>query len=82
MANEQIPLSPVAAWDIGTIPAYNAAFMKLHFLLHPMQPPEQAQPSQTFLLTQEQCRELIQQLQRAVQRLESAPQQGAGLPKH
>lgn len=82
MNNEEIPLAPVARWGIAPIATYGAVMLQLQYLTHATQQPEEAHRTPNLLLPADQCRELIQALERTLQRLESGPPQGTGLPKH
>ena len=82
MKEEEIALSPVAGWEIGAIPAYGALMLRLDYLTHATQQPDEAQKSPTFLIHTAQARELAQRILAACEKLESGPPPGTGLPKH
>lgn len=71
-AENDLPLFPVAEWDISTIPAYNAVIIRLGFLSHPLQKMEEADPGRRYVLQATQARELRDAIDRALQKLQSA----------
>ena len=73
---KEIPLFPVAQWDIGTLPALGAMFIRFGFLTHESQTPEQCDPGRRYVLTTTQARELADGILRALRALESAGPQG------
>lgn len=78
--NDDIVLSPVMGWESATIPAYNAGFFMFHYLVSPMERPEQAHSSPRFALTEAQLRELGQRMLALADALASAPQSSGGAP--
>lgn len=82
MKEEEIALTPVAGWEIGTVPAYGALMLRLDYLTHATQSPDQAHKSPTFVIQTAQARELAQRILVACEKLESGPPPGTGLPKH
>lgn len=79
---DEIPLFPVAGWEIAPISAYGAIFIRPAFLSHPAQKLEEADPGRRYLLTAAQARELRDAIDRALHHLETGAPQGTGLPKH
>ena len=79
---QNIALAPVAGWDIGPIPALGAVTLRLGYLTHATQQPEQAQQTPRLVMTAAQCLELIEALKRAAEVLRSGPAEGSGLPQH
>lgn len=79
---EDIPLFPIAGWQLGPIHQYGLVALTFDFLSHPMQKIEESQQSQMFALTADQARELIQRLQSALDQLDSGEGQGHGVPHH
>ncbi len=76
-----IPLSPVAGWSVSTIPTYTAVMLRLDFLLHATQRPEEAQHTPNLLLNAQQALELSELLRKAAESaLQGIP--GDGLAKH
>lgn len=80
--NEEIPIFPVARWDFGPVPSLGLITIRPHFLSGPMQAMEQAQASRFYALTKSQARELIEDLQKALQKLETHGESAAGHQKH
>ncbi|MDA8522326.1 hypothetical protein [Acidovorax sp. NCPPB 4044] len=80
--NDELPLAPVAGWQLKSIPAYGALVICFDYLSHETQTPEEAQQSQNFVLNTAQARELAQRILVQCDKLESGPPQGTGLPKH
>lgn len=80
--DETIALAPVAGWDLAAIAAYGAVMLRLHYLTHATQTPQQAQPSPVFLIHAAQARELAQRILAQCDQLEAGPPPGSGLPKH
>lgn len=79
--NEEIPLSPVAGWQIAPISAHQAVMLRLDYLTHAMQPKEQAHQTPYLALNAAQALELSEALRKhAVLAMQGTP--GAGLPKH
>lgn len=79
---QEIPTAPVTGWDAGTIPAYGAVMLCLHYLTHPSQQLQDAHRSPQFVLTASQARELAAALQKKAEQLDAGSTQGSGLPKH
>ena len=77
-----IPLFPVAAISVGPIKAYDAITIRLDFLSHATQKPEEAQTGRHYLLTPAQAQHVIEQISLALHQLGSGESQGTGLPKH
>lgn len=82
MKDDEIPLAPVAGWDIAPISAYGAVMLRLQYLTHATQQPAEAHHTPHLVLHAAQALELIAALQRVVSALETAPPQGTGLPRH
>lgn len=57
---ENIPLFPVAGWEISSIPSYDAIAVKLDFLASPMQ--SEPSPGRSYLLGIQQAKELAQRI--------------------
>lgn len=79
---DELPLFPVAGWEIATIPSHGAIFIRPAFLTHPTQKQEEADPGRRYLLTAAQAMELRDAIDRTLLRLESDASQGTGLPRH
>jgi len=82
MSQEEIPLNPIAGWQVGPISAHRAVMLRLDFLTHPMQRPDEAHQTPQLVLTAPQAQELAEALQRAAGRATSGGPEGAGVPKH
>lgn len=68
----ETPIFPVASITTGIVPAYGVVLMKLDYLANSMQSPEEANPGRNYALTPVQAQTLVQQIQSALQKLESA----------
>lgn len=82
MEEGQVPLAPISGFSTAPISAYGAVMLRFQYLTHPTQALEEAHTSPSYVLLAAQARELIQQIERALARLESGPPQGTGLPRH
>ena len=80
-SSEEIPLAPVTGWQIAPISAYQAVMLRLDFLTHAMQQPDEAQQTPHLALTAEQALELSEALKKHAA-LAMQGTLGAGLPKH
>ena len=69
---DELILFPVAGWEIGTIPSETAVFIRLEFLTHLMQKPEEADPGRRYVFQAAQARELRDAIDRALRSLETA----------
>lgn len=76
---EDLALAPVMGWESATIPAYNSGFITFHYLVSPMERPEQAHQSPRFGLTEAQLRELGQRMLLLADALASSPPSSSGL---
>lgn len=79
---DEIALFPVAGWQSGPVPAHGLIALKFQYLSTPMQRIEEAQTTQMFAMTADQTRQLIEDLQRQLDRLESDGSLGAGVDHH
>lgn len=83
MSTEQIPVFPIARYDIGPLPAHQMIAFRPHYLSHLSQRPDEAVPSRYYALTAAQALAMIEDLQKAVQTLASSGSSGQGdLPTH
>lgn len=81
MSQDDIPLLPVAGWEVAPISAYQAVMLRLAFLSHPMQRPDEAQQTPHFVLNAQQALELSEVLKKhAALATQGTP--GEGLSKH
>lgn len=79
---DNIPLAPIAGWNIGPIKAYEAVTFKLNFLSHSMQAPQEAQESPQFVMTAEQAAEFAAAIGKALEQLKNTEFQAAPGPRH
>lgn len=82
MENEEIPLRPVAGWELRGIPHMGAVMVTLQYLVSLMETPEQSHASPNFVFHTAQLRELAAAMIRAADKVESGPTPTDGLPKH
>ncbi len=78
---DEIPLAPVAGWQIAAIKAYQAVMLSLDYLTHVTQPPEQAHQTPRLVLNAPQALELSEALKKYAE-LAMQGKPGAGLQKH
>lgn len=69
---DEIPLAPVAGWELKTVPSLGAVVLTLQYLVSPMESPMQAHNSKNFAFHTAQLRELAAALIRAADKAESA----------
>ena len=82
MDEDQIPLAPLAGWNLMPISALDAVMLRLHYLTHATQRPDEAQQTPHFVMNAAQALELSEALKKAVAALQAGPPPGTGLPKH
>lgn len=82
MKNEEIPIFPVTELTVGPVPRMGLIMIRPDYLTHPMQAIEQSQIGRTYALTPSQAHVLVQQIQKALAQLESAPTPDGGGLKH
>jgi hypothetical protein len=70
--SDDLVLFPVTEWEIRIIPSYQAVFIRLAFLSHALQKPEESDPGRRYVFQPAQLRELRDAIDRALQRLEAA----------
>jgi len=75
-------LFPVATITAGAVPSHEAMLIRLDFLTHASQRPEDANPGRNYLLTAPQAKYLAQRIADSLQILETAGPQGGAGPKH
>lgn len=80
--NNDMPIFPVAGWDIQSVPPLGIVTFCPSFLTKRLQPANEANPGRTYALTLSQGRELIAALQRALHALKTTPETPASFPKH
>lgn len=67
---DNIPIFPVSGWDAGPVPSMGIMVIRFHFLAHPLQKLEEADPGRNYALTPPQLRELRDAIDRALVKLE------------
>ncbi|MBN50054.1 MAG: hypothetical protein CMN85_10970 [Spongiibacteraceae bacterium] len=77
-----IDIFPVAQTTTRMIEDEGLILLKFDFLASPMQSPDRPNPGRNYALTRTQAESLIQQIQRALQKLGSASPPNNGDPKH
>ena len=82
MNEEEIKLYPIAAMTVGPVPRLGIVVMRPDFLVTEMETTEQAHHGRTYALTPVQAKSLVQQIQKALAMLESAPPPDGGGQKH
>jgi hypothetical protein len=69
---DEVPLLPVVEWEIKGIAAMDAIIIRLGFLTHESQKPEERDPGRWYALTPARARELADGIHGALRALESA----------
>lgn len=69
---DDIPLFPIASWQIEAMPAFNAIRLCPNFLTSPLQAIDNADKGRNYVLSPQQASYLIQDLTMALQKLQSA----------
>lgn len=80
--DNEIPLFPVASWQIGPIPRLELITFKPNFLTHLSQRPHEANEGRHYALTPKQARLLIEELTLALDQLGMNGFQSSTDPKH
>lgn len=80
--SDEIKLFPVSEWEIGVIPAYDAIFIRLAFLSHPLQKLEESDPGRRYAFQRAQLVELRNAITRALDKTAGGDAQGKGIPQH
>ncbi len=81
MNDEEIGLAPLAGWQVAPIPDLQAVMLRLDFLTHATQRPEEAQQTPRLVLTAAMALELSAALQKHAQ-LAMQATHGAGQKRH
>lgn len=68
---DDLPIFPVSEWDIRSVPAYQILLLRLGFLSHATQKPEEADPGRNYALTLAQAAELRDAIDRALQKMQT-----------
>ncbi|SDW94068.1 hypothetical protein [Lysobacter enzymogenes] len=79
---DEIPLSPVAGWDLSSIPAMGAVMLTLHYLVSLMETPGQAHRSPNYVFHTAQLRELGEAMIRAADKAEAVGMSSPPGPKN
>lgn len=79
---DDIPVLPVAGWQAGPLPGYDALVLKFQFLSSPMQKLDEAQESQFFAMQPNMVRNLISDLTKHLETLEKSGVQSPLEKKH
>jgi hypothetical protein len=69
---DNVEVSPIAGWQIGTIGKKRVVVFRPHYLDNPEQENEHATPGRYYVMTPSQCLSLICELTAAVHDLENA----------
>lgn len=69
---DNVEVSPIAGWQIGTIGQKRVVVFRPHYLDKPEQDAEHATPGRYYVMTPSQCLSLICELTAAVHDLENA----------
>lgn len=72
LMDEDAPLFPVAGWAIGTAPEHDIVIIRLAFLSHATQRPEEADPGRRYVFSTARAKMLRDALDRLFHRAESA----------
>lgn len=80
--SDDLPLFPVTGWEVKTIPAYGAIFIRLPFLSHATQSIAESDPGRRYVLHLDQARELRDELSKSIHLLETAEFQAGSGEKH
>lgn len=78
----EIPLFPVAGWEVLEVHKYGAVAIRVDFLTNTFQKASEADQGRHYVLPPAQARQLAQQILSTVDRLESAGYQPSGDPTH
>lgn len=78
----EIPLYPVASWQIGPVYIHGIVTFRPNFLDAPNQNPDDAHYGRHYALTPVQVRDLISDLQKALHNLEKSETQGQTKQTH
>ncbi|AZY52217.1 bssS family protein [Bordetella avium] len=82
MNENEIPLFPVAAWEVGPLPTIGLAAIKFDFLTNPSQPLQEANPGRHYVLTPIELRALIRKLEETLHVLETSEPTAPQGPQH
>jgi biofilm regulator BssS len=80
-ADEEIPVFPVSAWEIGPVPSLGMVLIRFGFLSHQLQKPNESQWDRRYALSPEITRKLIAELGNVLDRLEKLGPQAPPGPK-
>lgn len=71
--NDDTPIFPVAAYDVGPILQYGIVVFRPHFLASPTQRPDEAETGRYYALTVVQAEALVRSLQTAIDTVKKSP---------
>ena len=80
--SDDLAVNPVAGWEIKTVEAMQAVLLQFSFISTPFQRPDEAQKTPLLAVSVPQARELIEVLQRSVDKVESSGLSSPPGPKH
>lgn len=80
--SDDLAVNPVAGWEVKTVEAMQAVLLQFSFISTPFQRPDEAQKTPLLAVSVQQVRELIEVLQRSVDKVESSGLSSPPGPKH
>ena len=80
--SDDLAVNPVAGWEIKTVEAMQAVLLQFSFISTPFQRPDEAQKTPLLAVSVKQVLELIEVLQRSVDKVESSGSKPPPGPKH
>jgi hypothetical protein len=69
---QETAVNPITGWEVATIPAMEAVRLQFSFISTPFQRLDEARKGPAHLMTIAQTKELIEVLQKSLERLQSA----------
>ena len=79
---DNIPLFPVADWRIGPVLEHDVIVFRPDYLTGPLQAPESPNPGRNYVLSRGQAQQLIQDLQRALEKFDQRQSGGSQPPSN
>ena len=76
------PTFPVAGYEVRTLPLFDAILIRLDFLTHESQRPDEAHRGRMYALQSGRCRELVAAIEQALRALERSGAHGTDGPQH
>jgi len=77
-----IPLFPVVGFEVRFMPSNGWIFIRLPFISHAMQRPEEADPGRRYAFSPRQARQLADGILEELAKMESGKTPPGGMPKH